>query len=456
MSAPLEEPPEPMPKGIHNIYIYEVFNATSWVVVLSSPMLLYLQHLHASATVLAIAAGLAPVMTLLQVPAAPFVEKVGYRRFVVSGWTARSLFIIGMTVVAFLPDSVNATTRIVTMLLLALGYNIMRGVATCGLMPWFTHIVPESRRGEFLAKDQMAAALAVVVALSVFALILHGGVKWYSFGIVYAISAASAFVSVRFLRRVPDVAVEKIVKNENPMPWKAMFFYPPFQKYIRYNVVINLALGASGVFWVRFFRDTLHVSDSHVLMVGALTTCVLALALFLASSIIDRTGNRPALTLSGGVFICHFSIWGLTAAGLIPCTTTLIVFQSIISGLAGALWNLANVRAVIGIIPAMGRAHFLALYSVAANLTLAIIPLCWGPIIDGLGHWQIAWGWWHWNSFSIFYFTLALTMLGGLVMLQDVREPEAMNWNVFTRELLVNTPARGISRVISRFKGPGL
>jgi MFS family permease len=447
----------PMPPGIHNIYIYECFNAASWVVVLSSPMLLYFQHLHASATILALASALAPLMSTLQIPAAPYVEKIGYRKFVVNGWTARSAFIVAMALLAFLPESVDRTTRIVFMLFFMLGYNLLRGISLCGVMPWFTHIVPESRRGEFLAKDQVAASVAVIVALAVFSWILGGGVHWYSFGLVYSIAAASAFISVRFLRRVPDVVIVETISNPTPMPWKAMFLYPPFQRFIRYNAVINVALGASGVFWVRFFRQSLHVSDSNILLVGSFTTCVLALALYMVSSIIDRTGSRPALTLSGGLYIVHFSIWALVAAGLIPVTMEIIIFQCVISGLAGALFNLANLRAVIGIVPVMGRAHFLALYSVGANLIVAFVPLFWGPVFDGLEHWQLAWGGWHWNDFTIFYLTLVVTMLGGLVLLRGVPESgQPMDWDDFTRELLVNTPARAVGRVFSRMRGPGL
>jgi MFS family permease len=119
-------PQEPMPPDIHNVYIYEVFNTASWSVVLGSPMLLYFQHLNASATILAIAACLAPVLNILQIPAAHFVEKVGYRRFVLSGWTTRSIVVVGMTLVAFLPDSVDRATRIVLMLSLSLIYNTYR------------------------------------------------------------------------------------------------------------------------------------------------------------------------------------------------------------------------------------------------------------------------------------------------------------------------------------------
>ena len=354
-----------MPPDIHNVYFYEVFNTASWNVVIGSPMLLYFQHLNASATILAIAAGLAPVLNILQMPAAHFVERIGYRRFVLSGWTSRSIVVVGMMLVAFLPDSVDRATRIVSMLALALLYNTLRGISVCGFLPWFTHIVPETRRGEFLAKDQLAGAFATIACLFVSGWLLQLRDAWYSFGIVFALSAVTAFISLTFLRRIPDVPVEKIAPNPTPMPWREMFFYPPFFKYVRYNVIINMALGVSGVFWVRYFRVFLHVTDSNVLFVAAFTTIVTALGLFLVGPLIDRSGNKPALSASGVLFICHFGGWAGVAAGIIPFNNLVLCFQIFTSGLGTAFWNLANVRIVMGIVPQMGRPHFLALYSVA-------------------------------------------------------------------------------------------
>jgi hypothetical protein len=444
-----------MPPDIHNVYIFEVFNTTSFSVVLGSPMLLFYQHLNATATVLAIAACLAPILNVLQIPAARFVEQVGYRRFVLSGWTSRSLFVVGMTVVTLLPDSVDRATRIAAMLFLSFGYNFMRGISVCGVLPWFTHIVPASRRGEFLAKDQLAGALAAIACLFISGSLLHRN-AWYSFGIVFAISAVAAFVSLIFLRRVPDVPVEKIVPNAEPMPWRQMFFYPPFFKYVRYNMIINMALGASSVFWVRYFRTFLHISESNVLFIACLTTSVLASGLFLVGPLIDRAGNKPALTASGLLLTCHFTGWACVASGIIPFNTVVLCIQTFTSGLGGALWNLANVRTVMGIVPAMGRPHFLALYSVASNLTVGLVPLLWGPVMDYLNHWHVVWGYWQWNSYSLLYCTLAATIVAGLVALRSVAEPKAMTWDVFMTELLVKTPSRAVSRLIGRLRGPGI
>src|SRR5471032_2697479 len=184
-----------MPQGIQNVYIFDSFNTASWSVVLGAPMLLFLQHLSATATILAIAASLSPVLNILQMPAAHFVERVGYRRFVLSGWTSRSIVIVGMALVAFLPDSVDPATRMVMMLGLSFIYNTLRGISVCGLLPWFTHIVPESRRGEFLAKDQLAGALAAIACLFIAGSLLHLH-AWYSFGTVFSLSAVAAFISL--------------------------------------------------------------------------------------------------------------------------------------------------------------------------------------------------------------------------------------------------------------------
>jgi len=257
-----------------------------------------------------------------------------------------------------------------------------------------------------------------------------------------------------FLRRIPDVPVEMIVQNANPMPWREMFFYPPFFKYVRYNVIVNMALGASAVFWVRYFRAFLHVSESNILYVACFGTVVLASGLFLVGPLIDRAGNKPALTLSGIFLTCHFTGWACVAAGVLPFNDLVLCIQIFTSGLGGALWNLANVRTVMGIVPVMGRPHFLALYSVAGNLTVGAVPLIWGPIMDCLEHWHVSWGPWQWNSYSLLYCTLAFTVMMGLYALRFVAEPITMTWDVFMRELLVKTPSRAISRLIERMRGP--
>src|SRR5258706_11209151 len=87
------------PKGLHNAFLFSGFNALSFQIVLSSPMVLYARKLGGSATVLGIIAGMMPLLVIFQIPAANYIARVGFKRFVYAGWGTRVLFIFAMAAV---------------------------------------------------------------------------------------------------------------------------------------------------------------------------------------------------------------------------------------------------------------------------------------------------------------------------------------------------------------------
>lgn len=412
----------PVSPPLGNIYLFDILNSVSWNVVMGVPMILYFQHLNASATIIALAASLTPVSNVLQIPAAHHVERIGYRRLVLSGWTARSFLVIAMAVLAFFSTRVTAALAIWIMLGLSVGYNLLRGISACALMPWFMHLVPEHKRGEFVARDQAGVAGAGLLCLlfcsTLFSLIQSA----LSFGFVFLLSAAAGFASLIFLRRIPDVPTGPGMAPTSPVPWREIISYGPFARYLGYTVLVNLTLGAAAVFWVRYFRTSLHVSESKVLVVACATNGLLVLTLLLLASLADRVGAKRLLTFSGILFILHFIGWAMVAGRFLPFGYAVLLVQVTTLGAGTALWSLANIRCIMNIVPKTGRAHFLALYSFTGGITYGLSPLLWGPILDRLAHWEWAWARWHWNSFSLFYLVLTGTMLAAIAMLPLIAE----------------------------------
>ncbi|MGA2604401.1 MAG: hypothetical protein ABSG14_09245, partial [Verrucomicrobiia bacterium] len=119
--------PGRMPEGVWKAYGFQVFNTVSFTIVLSTPMILYFKKLGASATVLGIVLALPALMNILQIPAAQFVEKIGYRAFVLWGWTVRSAFLLGIAGVAMLPEKIDSPTRMALLLFLLFAFNASRG-----------------------------------------------------------------------------------------------------------------------------------------------------------------------------------------------------------------------------------------------------------------------------------------------------------------------------------------
>ena len=81
-TAILSEPEQQasFPPGLHNAFLFSGFNALSYPLVLSSPMVLYAKTLGASATVLGIIAGMMPLLVIFQIPAANYIARVGFKR----------------------------------------------------------------------------------------------------------------------------------------------------------------------------------------------------------------------------------------------------------------------------------------------------------------------------------------------------------------------------------------
>src|SRR5258705_9745318 len=151
MKAPAEK--ISFPAGLHNAFLFAAFNALSFQIVLSSPMVLYARTLGASATVLGIIAGMMPLLVIFQIPAANYIERVGFKRFVYAGWGTRVAFIFAMALVPLTGSFLDAKNRLALMMMLLFCFNLSRGISSCARLPWITFFGPASLRGDALAPD---------------------------------------------------------------------------------------------------------------------------------------------------------------------------------------------------------------------------------------------------------------------------------------------------------------
>ena len=438
-----------MPAGVRNAYAFQVFNTMSFFIAIGTPMVLFFKHLQVSATVLGIVVAMPPLLNILQIPAADWVERTGYRKFMLSGWTLRTLLILGMAVVAVLPEKFDRATRMALMLFLLFLYNASRGVSSCAFLPWMTQWIPEGLRGRYLSRDQMSTALAVMGTTAVTAWFFRDVAGNGAFAGMFAGSFVAGMVSLLFLQRIPDVPVPQ-TSREGRVPWREIIFHPPFFRLLVYNVVFQTAMAGGGLFWVPLLRDRFAFEDWRVFGMMAMWGAVVAVALWSFGALADRVGSRPLLAVAGGIFMVHFAGWCSIAADVLPPTLWVIALVQMTAGLAGALFNLANTRLAMETVPATGRSHFFAVYTVVNNLVLGMMPVAWGLLIDGLAGWQHRWGLWEWNQFSVGYSALILILAVSQMFRSRLAEERAMSTDVFLNELLVKTPSRALTRLIAR------
>ena len=427
-----------------NAFLFQVFNTSSFYLVMGLPMMLYFKKLGASATVLGVLACLAALLNVFQIPAARFVEKVGYRNFVLRGWTSRSVLIAGVALVAVLPGRIDDFSRQALMLFLLFLFNLIRGISLSGYLPWISAIVPEPVRGRFLALDQAASQAALLLTVALTAGYLNVADQPSSFGLLFAASLGLAVASLFYLRKIPDAPTEGSRSIEE-VPWKAMLEHRPFRQLLVFHAVVMLAMSGGGLFFVPFARDQFQCSDSLFMVLHLIWGTVFVLTSLRAGRWLDRLGSRPVLGLCVVVMAIHWLGWGAVAAHLLPFSWGTFALQQATAGIGLALYSSAHLRLLMGIVPAMGRSHFFALFSVAGSLVAGLAPLGWGLLTDALAKFRIGTEI-QLNGFVILYGVIALIMIPSLILLARVQEERAASTEELIRELVRETPWRSITR----------
>src|SRR6266571_7016558 len=174
------------PTGLHNAFLFSAFNALSFQIVLSSPMVLYAKSLGASATVLGIIAGMMPLLVIFQIPAANYIARIGFKRFVYAGWGTRVMFIFAMALVPLTGVFLDARNRLGLMLMLLFCFNLSRGISSSAWLPWITVLVPSTLRGKYLARDAAVQNSGSFVTFLIAAACLAGQPRAWQFAVLFA------------------------------------------------------------------------------------------------------------------------------------------------------------------------------------------------------------------------------------------------------------------------------
>lgn len=432
------------PPGLHNAYLFAAFNALSFQIVLGSPMILYAKSLEASATVLGIIAGMMPLLVIFQIPAASHINRIGYRRFVLAGWSTRVLFIFGMALVPLAGTFLNQANCLALLLVLLFGFNLSRGISSCAWLPWITLLVPEDLRGRYLARDAAVQNLASFATFLISAMVLSGATQAWQFAVLFTFSAAMGAVSLLFLKRIPDVPTpnEEKPKSTTGVPWLAMAGYPPFKKLLIMVVAWSVAYGGITAFTVAFLKAHTGMSEGEILLICSVAFLGGVSSLGLMAHRFDRVGSKPVLGVACGGWLLVLGGWVALAGGLFSARLPVVLALQFFMGLLAALANMANNRLAMAIVPPMGRNHFFALYSVISNVTLGLAPIAWGVLIDAVGAHHPTWAGLEWNRFTVFFAAAAVAYAITFALSRRLDEPKAASLEELLREILIQSPQK--------------
>jgi len=414
------------PPGALNVNGFSFFNAVSFQIVLGAPVILFAKSLGASSFVLGTIAALTPLLNILQLLAARFLHRVGYKRFVLSGWGARTFFTFCIAVLPLLPG-LSIPTRLGLLIAALFCFNLLRGFSAGAWLPWLTALVPAPVRGRFLSRDNAFMHLGCLAALLLSAWVMTGSVEADEYAAVFGIGLLSALVSLWFVHRIPEVeSAEDRKQSGVAVPWGAMLRFPPFAKLLWFTTIYMTVVGSLGVFTVEYLVVRGKFAESTILLLSASSFVGALAGLAITAPRLDATGSKP--WLRHGLVIMALVIlgWFFLAAGLLPGWPALVAGLNFFGGLAGAIFGVANTRIMMGSVPAMGRNHFFALFTVVSGLGLGGAPMVWGAMLDTLGTLDVVLGVMTVNRYSVYFAALVVLAWLALRLIPGLHEGAAI------------------------------
>ena len=427
---------EKFPACLVYSWMFALVNGLSFPIIQGSPVFVYAKSLNANATILGFIVSLTPLLITCQIPAAQFIDRFGYKRFALSGWKFRIIFILGLCLIPLTSGYFGKPMQLALAIVMLFGFNLLRGISTAAWLPWFAALVPGDMLGSYVLGDIAMANLGSFFAVNISALLLLGEPQPWRFSLIFAWSAAMGVASLWVLNRIPDAPIpEHQVKSGEPVPWKAMILHPPFRKLLQFVMAWAIAFGGITVFTVSYLKTQGGMDPSRVLMVTSVAFLGGMSTLWFLGNRLDHFGSKPVVAFSILVWLALLSVWIVIAGGLVKPGIGLVLVLQFCMGLFAALVTMSNNRLAMAIIPVMGRNHFFAIYSVVLNLALGLSPIAWGAMIDLVGtrHWNLMGL--SLNRYTLFYLGAMAVFLLALVLAGRLEEPKARSLEELLRHL---------------------
>ena len=439
-----------IPPQATNSFRFSLFNAINFQITLGAPMVLYAKSLGGSATTIGIVASLAPLMTVLQLPTAYFIPRVGYKGFVLFGWSVRAVLLFMLAILpllVFLPAAIQTQLMLVCLFL----FNVVRGISTGAWLPWLTALVPANARGAFLRSDQLHMQCGGMLAIAIATIVLWSGGEPWQFSLLFVISGLAGMLSLHFVRKIPDIEIGEQAKSSGqPVPWLQILKYPPFAKLLIFNVVYNWVVGGLAAFVIAFLEGRAGYTAGQVLAVSLAAAVGAFATVPFFGLILERTGSKPLLRLAMSLYLVGILFWVLITSGILPAHYLLIGFNYLILGVAGGLFSIANTRIAMDTMPTMGRNHFFSLFTVFASLSLGLAPIFWGVFLDILGRKEFSIGFFQVNRYSIYFVLLSLLGIVTFFLAKPLVEEQGKPFDTAIRDVVILARLKLYGRFFNR------
>ncbi|MFT3780377.1 MAG: MFS transporter [Nibricoccus sp.] len=368
--------------------VFGFYNAFTWQVVISTPMVLFIQWLGGSSSQVGTAYSFVFLLMALQIVSTVFFPRFGYRRVMLSGWGTRTLFVALPILLAWMApaNGGGGGWRVTAMVVCVFCFCLLRALGQAAFAPWIMTLLTPEKCGRYFAADQYVAAVGGVFTLVVCTLLFWVMPTREALMSAYGFALIGSVAAVWYLRKMPDSEKPAPVSVRQLLRSMGEYVSQPslFREYVMLSILFAGLMTPVPPFSAYYLKAVPHLTEGRIMVLEICRYGGAILAAGLMQTRLDRHGARPYLVASALAHVVVASYWGWALwHGQVQLWALCGVY--LLLGGASAACIAANLNYVAKITPAASRTLMVTLQAVGLALGGGVSALAWGYLLKRTG-----------------------------------------------------------------------
>ena len=359
--------------------VFGFFNALTWQVAISTPMVLFIQWLGGSPVQVGLAYSFIYILTPVQIISTALLPRHGFRKVMLSGWAARGVFVAIPVGLTFLAPQFPGAWAANTLVGCVFFFSLLRAIGQCAFAPWIYALMPGDACGRYFAADQyvsgIGGALTLLVCVGLFAWL---PVQQALFA-AYAIALTGSVASYFSLRKMPDgqkpaeMSIMTIVRDTP----RHLFRPSLFREYLWLSVFFAIIVTPVPPFSAYYLKVGPHLTAGKIMALEVCRYLGVILAAGLMQTRIEKQGARPFLVAAALAHAVIAVYWWFALRGNWTGLAGLGTAYFLV-GAGTAAVIAANLNYLAKITPVENRTLMVSVHAAAIACIGGFSPMVWG------------------------------------------------------------------------------
>ncbi len=363
--------------------LFGFFNALTWQIGIGTPMVLFCEQLGASPFQVGLAYSFVFLLTPIQILATALLPRYGYKRVMLGGWAARTVFLMVPFWLAWVAPRWGVQPWMAPALVGSVfWFCFFRTIGAAAIMPWLYSILPATARGRYFGSDQFISGVAGVGTLLTCAGLFALLPIYTALLIQYGIAMFGSYMSFMALKKLPSAPkppATKLLQLIKDTP-KHMFKPSPFRHFLWLAVGYAVLSTPIPPFLAYYLKVGPELGAGQIMGFEVLRFAGVIVAAAFIRRRIDRDGARPFFLLTMVLYVAVGLFWWAYLQGLLSGLAVIYAAYFVL-GLAAASWTIANLNYLAQVVEEDNRALMVAVMGAVTACFGGLSPIIWGLVL---------------------------------------------------------------------------